>query len=451
MKKFISLILAFIILIPWTNSFAMSRDTVVSSGTSSESLHYQDSYASEMVLNYSGLSVGFVKISRNELIFDDITDAYPYLMLELKRPGDEHECYKEIAKVREKTAKFGISRVQPGRYRLFLYHNDSEYGTFDSVIYGDIELLIDRDAANIIKNPVYDKNCAIKSEEVLYDETFEYFLKPSDGIESDDPEIIQIARYITSSCKTPYQMALALNDFVAGEIFYNQDYLNGRAEYGNQSARAVLSSKIAVCEGYSALLAAMARAVGIPARQTHGISFKDFYTDLPFSQEVNHTWTELWVGRWLMVDCTWNSSNRYENGVFARGEISHDYFDMSLSFLSLRHLIKDLHKYNKINLCINDPMFQHNGKWLNCDYGTAPTIISNKTYIPRAVIESMGGTADFYPDGSYRCAFCVDGTTYYFTSTSQINRQMIPLRSVLEPIGCAITWDNGIVTIGYVD
>ena len=103
--------------------------------------------------------------------------------------------------------------------------------------------------------------------------------------------------------------------------------------------------------------------------------------------------------------------------------------------------------------------------------------INNITYIPlRAVIESMGGTVMYYPDGNYdkiSCrlndhyiemwvnydSFYVNGTEYYFNSPPQIidGHTMIPLRSILEPVGCTVIWDdyadnwNGRITIEYTD
>lgn len=443
------------------------------------SYNQNDSYISEITLNYSGLTIGSIEVTHDELIVDDVTDSYPYLMLVLEKPGVDLDNYEETVVVKNNRARFDISELTPGLYNLFLYHNASYNGMFGSVINGEIELSIDENEKYLIQHPVYDENCAIKNTEVLCDEALEYFLKPSERMESDDPLIIETATLVASSCRTPYQKAIAIHDYVASEIFYNWDVISGKAEYGAQSAKTVLSSKTAVCEGYSSLLVAMARAVGIPARKVRGVAFDDYYSDSPFLQDSNHTWAELWVdGRWLIVDVTWDSNNRYENGVFARGDVSHLFFDMSMECLSLQHLITQAQLYNNLYLYIGYPKFHKNGgDWIDCECGVSPILINSRTFIPlRAVIESMGGNVDFYPDGSYDKIHCylnghdiqmwidygtyyVDGVAYYFETPPQIvnDRTMVPLRSIFEQAGCTVTYDefadnwHGRVTIGYVD
>jgi hypothetical protein len=60
----------------------------------------------------------------------------------------------------------------------------------------------------------------------------------------------------------------------------------------------VLGAKRAGAEGHAALLAALARAAGIPARTVGGITVKSAHT-------YGHTWTELWVdGGWVAADPT---------------------------------------------------------------------------------------------------------------------------------------------------
>ena len=44
-------------------------------------------------------------------------------------------------------------------------------------------------------------------------------------------------------------------------------------------------------------------------------------------------------GRWIMIDATWNSLNRFENGQFVTRPSRDTYFDMTVLLLSLTHKI----------------------------------------------------------------------------------------------------------------
>jgi transglutaminase/protease-like cytokinesis protein 3 len=56
--------------------------------------------------------------------------------------------------------------------------------------------------------------------------------------------------------------------------------------------------------------------------------------------EPNHVWNEAYVdGRWVIVDTTWDSANKYENGNFYDGHMSMLFFDVSVPFLSNTHRI----------------------------------------------------------------------------------------------------------------
>ena len=61
------------------------------------------------------------------------------------------------------------------------------------------------------------------------------------------------------------------------------------------SARAVLASRRGDCNEHAVLLAALARAAGIPARVVAGVVYANdgFYY---------HAWDELWLGRWVSAD-----------------------------------------------------------------------------------------------------------------------------------------------------
>ena len=72
------------------------------------------------------------------------------------------------------------------------------------------------------------------------------------------------------------------------------------------SAVDVLRERRAECQGHSYLLAALARALGIPARIVNGIVYSE-----PHGGFLYHTWNELWIeGRgWRPVDATFGQAH----------------------------------------------------------------------------------------------------------------------------------------------
>ncbi|MBU3101776.1 transglutaminase domain-containing protein [Clostridium sp. DSM 17811] len=82
--------------------------------------------------------------------------------------------------------------------------------------------------------------------------------------------------------------------------------------------------------------------VGIPCRVVTGYAI---WVD-PQSLETvdhtnsNHAWNEAFVdARWVIIDTTWDSTNRYKNGIFMKGDIRHIYVDPTLKVFSLDHKI----------------------------------------------------------------------------------------------------------------
>jgi len=134
---------------------------------------------------------------------------------------------------------------------------------------------------------------------------------------------------------------LAIHDWVAQNIYYNWDgYLSG--EYGRTDAYGTLKNKTSVCHGYAVLTETLLRNAGIPARvvtgHALGASADGKYWDDVDHSKTNHAWNEAFVdGRWVMIDVTWDSGDKYKNGQFHQGEMDYCYFDPSLEAFSHTH------------------------------------------------------------------------------------------------------------------
>lgn len=102
-----------------------------------------------------------------------------------------------------------------------------------------------------------------------HEEDISEFLKPTNFINGDHPEIIARAREVTIGCKTDAEKAKALFEFVIDS-------------YNNNECKSFVASDILKCGGNSCrkrsiLLTALCRAVGIPARlHLQKVTIKDW-------------------------------------------------------------------------------------------------------------------------------------------------------------------------------
>ncbi len=114
------------------------------------------------------------------------------------------------------------------------------------------------------------------------------FLAPGPFIESDDAAIVTTARSIVGTGRDATEAARAL-------VAWVNDHLEQAPTVSVPSAREVLAARRGDCNEHAVLLAALARAAGIPARVVAGAMYLDgaFYY---------HAWDELWLGSWVSAD-----------------------------------------------------------------------------------------------------------------------------------------------------
>jgi hypothetical protein len=164
-------------------------------------------------------------------------------------------------------------------------------------------------------------------------------LLPSRYIQSDDPDIAALAKSITEGKANSYEKAKAIHTWVAGNIYYNIDCVNGVGDPSavwmdgeeTWSSTYVLRNKRGICGGYANLTAALLRAAGIPAIEITG-----------YILGVDaHGWVEAFAdNRWINMDTTWDSGNRFENGKFSPKQTpGTNYFDISAEDLAETHSI----------------------------------------------------------------------------------------------------------------
>ncbi|MCS7306656.1 MAG: transglutaminase domain-containing protein [Thermoguttaceae bacterium] len=125
-----------------------------------------------------------------------------------------------------------------------------------------------------------------------YEKPSAYDRKANIFIQSDHPRIVALAKEVVGQEKNVRQQALQLERFVH-RYLKNKNFSTYFA-----SALEVLQTREGDCTEHAVLLAALARAVGIPARVAIGLVYHDgkFYY---------HMWNELYVeDRWIGFDAT---------------------------------------------------------------------------------------------------------------------------------------------------
>jgi hypothetical protein len=113
-------------------------------------------------------------------------------------------------------------------------------------------------------------------------------------IQSDDEEVVRLAKSVAADETDPTRLAVALESYVK-EFVTLKNFTQAF-----DTAAEVARHREGDCTEHAVLLAALARARGIPARVSIGLVYS------PATQSfVFHMWNELWTGqRWMPLDAT---------------------------------------------------------------------------------------------------------------------------------------------------
>jgi len=151
--------------------------------------------------------------------------------------------------------------------------------------------VLERQVVFYLRLTPYDYKIDTQAASVALTGSDRYFLKPTQYVESDAPEVKRIAEYIRRSYTGKENQLKAA-------YLYPQSLLKYR-NMDNRGALYALHNGIGDCTEYAAVFISVARAMGVPARLTSEFRFD---TDFEFSQP-NHNAAEVYLdGRWIPVD-----------------------------------------------------------------------------------------------------------------------------------------------------
>ena len=205
---------------------------------------------------------------------------------------------------------------------------------FDVQLSRELTLAADGAAFTFARSPVWENNLAILTQ----------YLDPALGRQlTISPALQALSDEIVGEETNDYRKLYLLHRWVAQNLYY--DYDNSLLEDEGLTndlvylPDEVYAARRAVCSGYANLLAALIQAQGIPAMPltTFALGVSGDTFDDPASARANHAHVEAWLAdeaRWVLMDPTWDSGNRYQAGAFRAGERQILHFDMSWEYFS---------------------------------------------------------------------------------------------------------------------
>lgn len=144
-------------------------------------------------------------------------------------------------------------------------------------------------------------------------------LLPSRGVESDAPEIKELAGQLTNGLTTDREKAEAIYKYVASNISYDVEKYETKNYNWDDSALKTLELRKGICQDYAYLTIALLRASNVEARLIEGNAFGGFWPQ-------KHAWVEAKVdGNWLTMDPTWGAGFIKDNAFVA--QYTAEYFD----------------------------------------------------------------------------------------------------------------------------
>jgi transglutaminase-like putative cysteine protease len=243
-------------------------------------------------------------------------------------------------------ASFNLSKIPKGQYLLEIYYSAKKYAVYSSYSYRQVSIEITDSAITFVDPLALSQNQEIFTDNRNDPNPLEHYLKPTPGVESEDPAIRDLAGAITAGASSEYDKARRIHDWVTQNIWYDYDaFYSGICN--SSSAMETLTAQKGVCVGYASLTTALFRAMGIPAKMVTGLAL-DSYTrenwtrDIMADNKGNHVWNEAYVeGRWIILDTSYDSDNAYLNKEFSTGTglKYRKYFDITVEFLSTERYI----------------------------------------------------------------------------------------------------------------
>lgn len=299
-----------------------------------------DGPITEYITSYNDNDYFDLSIDGDSLTVGGVCSGHDINWLWVHIAGNSTDQFK-IDQVKYFSKTFRLSSYENnGSINVEISWGEQEYGTYHSIFWGpDITLnCISGVWSFCINQTVLDNNS----------EKFGQWFNPGDALSSQNSDIISLSNSMVEGAKSDYEKLLRIHNWVADHIYYDYDYYRGKSTNISLAPSDILLTKRTVCAGYANLMQALIQAQDIPCRIVHGyalgVSTSGVWTDEAVkTATTNHSWNEAWAnGHWVIIDATWDSDNRYMDGIYHDGGVRYPkYFDISEKQLAQDHKIID--------------------------------------------------------------------------------------------------------------
>ena len=301
--------------------------------------------ASPMLNFYSEETLGITVVDNELCVFGVVNDESMKNILIILNDSEGEEIKRDSTAVSTSSYEFRKDIKLPKDGDILtvnVYTGEKSHGEFSSWAIDYVRLENTDYGWEIQESLVSEHN------KLMYEQpkSISAALKKTGEIRPDNSIIKSIATQLTEGVEEDYDKLFAIHEWVCGYLYYNIDYVNSTniAPYVDTD---VFESRDVDCLGYSNLFASLCRSVGIPCYVVSGYALGVDASEMCWddtnymTEEPNHAWNEAYVdGRWVIVDTTWDSFNRYENGERIKSEKnSRLYFDANPEAFSQNHKI----------------------------------------------------------------------------------------------------------------
>jgi len=210
------------------------------------------------------------------------------------------------------------------------FWNAGKYGTRNYSITFTVKLATIRYAVNLESIGEYDETSV----------EYQRYTQPSARIESDNENIVQLAKQIVGNETNPYLQAKLIHRWVSNNI-------KGGGKDG-ETALSSLNDQNASCGGHSFLFVALLRSLGIPARDVSGLHtvYQGSLSNGSFWEHTlySHVWSEFYIPNygWIQSDTSGGDQNfaaiNEPRIIFAHGEDIEPGHDFPLQTIPWFHI-----------------------------------------------------------------------------------------------------------------
>ncbi len=169
------------------------------------------------------------------------------------------------------------------------------------VLRGGVELETERSYTVVSATdlPTFEQLSA--ADDVVPAEIAAYYTDLPDDF---NPEIVALAEQVTAQATTPFEKALALQNFFLDNFTYSLAATSGHD--ADRLQRFLYEERSGYCEQFAGSYAAMARAIGLAARVAVGFTPGELIDGVYVVRgEHYHAWPEVWIGdRWVYFEPT---------------------------------------------------------------------------------------------------------------------------------------------------